>query len=78
MVLARAGEIAVIASPLDCCKLYQDDAVMDSAPAHGDVTVNADGSFTYIPDFKYVGPDSFDYSAGGETCNCKFDPWRSK
>ncbi len=61
-----AGEIAAIVAPLIGASCT-DDAVMDSAPTHGDVTVNADGTFTYTPDFKYVGPDSFDYSAGGET-----------
>jgi len=28
-------------------------------PAHGTVTVNADGSFVYTPTANYVGPDSF-------------------
>jgi len=31
------------------------------APAHGDVTVDADGSYTYTPDPGYSGPDSFGY-----------------
>jgi VCBS repeat-containing protein len=30
-------------------------------PAHGTVTVNADGSFTYTPAPDYFGPDSFTY-----------------
>jgi glucose/arabinose dehydrogenase len=29
-------------------------------PAHGDVMVNPDGTFTYTPDAGYVGPDEFD------------------
>ena len=41
------------------------------APAHGSVTVNADGSFTYTPDADYNGGDSFTYlvddGAGGTT-----------
>ena len=32
-------------------------------PAHGTVTVKQDGSFTYKPAGKYVGPDSFTYDA---------------
>jgi VCBS repeat-containing protein len=32
-------------------------------PAHGTVTVNADGSFTYTPNAGYFGPDSFTYEA---------------
>ena len=31
-------------------------------PANGSVTVNADGSFTYVPDPGYFGLDSFDYT----------------
>ena len=29
-------------------------------PAHGDVVVNPDGTFTYTPDAGYFGPDDFD------------------
>jgi ELWxxDGT repeat protein/VCBS repeat-containing protein len=32
-------------------------------PAHGTVTVNADGSFSYTPAANYNGPDSFTYKA---------------
>lgn len=34
-----------------------------STPAHGSVTVNADGSFTYQPDAGFSGLDSFTYRA---------------
>jgi uncharacterized repeat protein (TIGR03803 family) len=34
-----------------------------SGPSHGSVTLNADGSFTYIPATNYVGSDSFTYRA---------------
>jgi ELWxxDGT repeat protein len=34
-----------------------------SGPAHGTLTANADGSFTYTPNVGYVGPDSFTYQA---------------
>jgi hypothetical protein len=36
-------------------------AAVTSAPAHGAVTLNADGSFTYTPASGYGGGDSFDY-----------------
>jgi len=32
-------------------------------PAHGTVTVNANGAFSYHPAARYVGPDSFTYEA---------------
>jgi VCBS repeat-containing protein len=38
-----------------------------SDPAHGDVTLNADGSFTYTPDANYHGSDSFTYDASDGT-----------
>ncbi|MES2789344.1 MAG: Ig-like domain-containing protein [Planctomycetota bacterium] len=40
-------------------------------PAHGTVTVNLDGSFTYTPGLNYHGPDSFGYfvTDGGLTSN---------
>jgi VCBS repeat-containing protein len=41
-------------------------AVLDSGPAHaavGGFSLNADGSFTYLPDANYNGPDSFTYHA---------------
>ncbi len=46
-------------------------AVLVSGPAHGTVTLNADGSFTYTPATDYTGSDSFTYkdSGGGTTSN---------
>ena len=32
-------------------------------PAHGSLTLNANGSFTYTPAANYNGPDSFTYKA---------------
>ncbi|HEV2890845.1 MAG TPA: Ig-like domain-containing protein [Frankiaceae bacterium] len=32
-----------------------------SEPAHGSVTLDAEGSFSYVPDSGYTGPDSFTY-----------------
>src|SRR5262249_43150971 len=34
-----------------------------SGPAHGSLTLNADGSFSYTPAANYNGPDSFTYQA---------------
>ena len=38
-------------------------AVLVSGPAHGTVSLSADGSFTYTPHANFSGPDSFTYSA---------------
>jgi VCBS repeat-containing protein len=38
-------------------------AVLDSGPANGSVTLNADGSFTYTPNANFNGNDSFTYTA---------------
>ena len=39
-------------------------AAVVTGPAHGDLTLNANGSFTYTPAPDYNGPDSFTYMAG--------------
>ena len=39
-------------------------ATLVEAPAHGQLTLNADGSFSYLPDDDYSGTDSFTYTAG--------------
>src|SRR5262249_32238870 len=38
-------------------------AELVSGPAHGTLTLNADGSFTYQADDDFVGTDSFTYEA---------------
>jgi VCBS repeat-containing protein len=38
-------------------------AAVVAGPAHGTVTLNADGSLTYTPTANYSGPDSFTYHA---------------
>jgi VCBS repeat-containing protein len=42
-------------------------AVLDTAPTHGTVTLNSDGSFNYVPDDDYNGSDSFTYHADDGT-----------
>ena len=42
-------------------------AVLVSGPAHGTLTLNSDGSFTYTPSSNYNGPDSFTYKANDGT-----------
>ena len=42
-------------------------AIKLSDPAHGSVTLNADGSFTYTPVANYNGSDSFSYKANDGT-----------
>jgi VCBS repeat-containing protein len=39
-------------------------ALLESNPAHGTLTLNANGSFTYQPNSNYSGSDSFTYRAG--------------
>jgi VCBS repeat-containing protein len=38
-------------------------AAQVTGPAHGSLTLNADGSFTYVPAANFNGPDSFTYQA---------------
>ena len=44
-------------------------AALVGAPAHGTVTLNANGSFTYTPAANYNGPDSFTYRANDGTAD---------
>ncbi len=41
-------------------------AVLVARPDHGELTLNADGSFTYTPEAGYVGADKFTYAAVDE------------
>ena len=38
-------------------------AVLVAAPDHGELSLNSDGSFTYVPEAGYVGGDKFTYAA---------------
>lgn len=42
-------------------------AIVDVQPAHGTLTLNANGSFTYQPELNYTGADSFSYHAADAT-----------
>ncbi len=44
-------------------------AVVATGPAHGTLTLNANGSFTYTPNANYNGPDAFTYNANDGTAN---------
>ena len=44
-------------------------AVLVSGPAHGTLTLNADGSFTYTPAANFNGSDSFTYKANDGTAD---------
>ena len=44
-------------------------AIMVIGPAHGTVTLNPNGSFTYTPVASYVGSDSFTYRANDGLSN---------
>ncbi len=45
------------------------NAVLDVAPAHGSVTLNPTGGFTYTPVVGYSGPDQFTYHANDGVLN---------
>jgi VCBS repeat-containing protein len=42
-------------------------AVLVTGPSHGTLTLNSDGSFTYVPDADWTGTDSFTYTANDGT-----------
>jgi large repetitive protein len=44
-------------------------AIIVANPAHGTLTLNANGSFTYTPNANYNGPDSFTYKANDGTAD---------
>ncbi len=44
-------------------------AILNAGPGHGSLTLNANGSFTYVPAPGYFGPDSFSYHANDGSLN---------
>src|SRR6185369_8305403 len=44
-------------------------AVLVSLPTHGSLTLNTNGSFSYVPAANYNGPDSFTYQANDGQAN---------
>ena len=59
LVVAAPGVLANDTDPdLDALT-----AIKVSNPSNGTVTLNSNGSFTYVPNTGYVGPDSFTYQA---------------
>jgi len=55
-------------------------AQLVSGPTNGTLTLNPDGTFTYIPNTHYVGPDSFTYTwsdvlTPGNTATISIDVW---
>lgn len=49
------------------------EAVAVTAPAHGTLSLNPDGSFSYAPAANYSGPDAFTYKARGVVQPIVFD-----
>jgi hypothetical protein len=57
----------VLANDAGGAALHPLMATQLSGPLHGALTLNADGSFSYIPNAGYSGPDLFTYRAGDGT-----------
>ena len=62
--VAAAGVLANDSDPVEQSGIT---AVLVSDVSHGDLTLNADGSFTYNPDAGFAGTDSFTYKANDGT-----------
>ena len=57
----------VLANDTDPAENSALTALIVTGPSHGTLTLNADGSFTYIPNANSNGPDSFTYRASDGT-----------
>jgi hypothetical protein len=74
-VLTNDREIADVDSPATSRSVFS----VVTNPEHGELAMNADGSFTYTPEAGYVGPDSFQYVAdngpwSGDPENVRLSP----
>ena len=61
-VLAPTPEDGVLANDSDTDGGALTVALL-TGPAHGELSLGADGSFLYLPQLGYVGPDAFTYTA---------------
>jgi VCBS repeat-containing protein len=57
----------VLANDVDATGGNTLSAVLVAGPSHGDLTLNANGSFTYIPVVNYCGSDCYTYKANDGT-----------
>ena len=64
--LTKDAATGVLANDVDADNDTLTVAVVDQ-PAHGTLTLNTDGSFTYEPDADYHGTDTFTYKANDGT-----------
>ncbi len=67
-LVVRPGRMLTVGSPGVLANDVELDgealtAILLDPPAHGQLTLNPDGSFTYIPDLVFPGEDRFTYSA---------------
>ncbi|MCE9575974.1 MAG: tandem-95 repeat protein, partial [Deltaproteobacteria bacterium] len=60
--VAEDGSVAIAVQANDTGLVDAPISMTATDPAHGTVTVNADGTITYVPDANYHGPDTFDYT----------------
>ncbi|MEO5917298.1 MAG: Ig-like domain-containing protein [Luteolibacter sp.] len=65
LVVAAAG---VLANDTDA-QSNPLTAIVNVGPAHGSLTLNSNGGFTYTPTAGYAGPDSFTYHANDGSLN---------
>ena len=59
----------MLANDTDVDGSTADRGTWSTGPAHGTLTLNADGSFTYTPDANFNGTDSFTYKANDGTAD---------
>jgi VCBS repeat-containing protein len=67
LTIDQAG--GVITNDTDADGAVTLTAIVVTPPAHGNLTLNANGSFTYTPTTDYDGPDSFTYKANDGTAD---------